>query len=57
MQSAADGGGRDRARRLGLGLTTVFEGLAAQTHVVLDLGTLTGTWKDDWGQSGQFLPQ
>jgi hypothetical protein len=41
----------------GLGFTTVFDGIAANTDVVLDVATLAGTWRDDSGNAGQFLPQ
>jgi hypothetical protein len=42
---------------IGMGFTTVFDGIAAHTEVILNPSTLSGTWRDDGGNSGNFVPQ
>ena len=42
---------------VGMGFTTVFDGIAAHTEVILNPNTLSGTWRDDGGNSGNFVRQ
>jgi hypothetical protein len=41
----------------GMGFTTVFDGIASNTDVLLDITTLSGTWRDDSGNAGAFVFQ
>jgi hypothetical protein len=41
----------------GMGFTTVFDGIASSTDVILDITTLSGSWRDDSGNAGTFVFQ
>ena len=40
---------------IGMGLTTVFDGAAFHTSVIMDPVTLSGTWRDDGANAGTFV--
>jgi len=43
--------------QFGLGFTTVFDTFSAHTSAVISPASLSGTWSDDGGNSGQFVRQ
>jgi hypothetical protein len=43
--------------QFGLSFTTVFDGFSSNTQAVINAFTLSGTWTDDSGNSGQFVNQ
>lgn len=40
---------------IGMGLTTVFDGAAFHTSVVMDPVTLSGAWRDDGANAGTWV--
>jgi hypothetical protein len=43
--------------QFGLGFTTVFDTFTTHTSAVISLPSLSGTWSDDGGNTGQFVRQ